>query len=171
MDQTTEETKISITKKVVDEVKKLAEELFTLMGLKVELDVSHDKENDAVKIDIKSTDSTGLIIGRRGESISAIQSVLGMMARQRLDGWVRVVVNVGDYREKQEVQLSDLAAQTAQRVRETGTPQSLYNLDSSQRRLIHLALSNEKDLVAESEGEGRDRHLVISLKDSKTDKE
>jgi spoIIIJ-associated protein len=73
------------------------------------------------------------------------------------------VVNVGDYMQKQEEQLRDLAAATAERARETGDPQLLYNLNPSQRRIIHMALS-EEDVETVSEGEGRDRHLVVSLK-------
>lgn len=161
-----EDKQIAVDDKVLKSVKKLATELFDLMGLEVKLDVEADTENDGVKLNIESTDSTGLIIGRRGETISAVQTILGMMVRQALGGWVRIIVNVGDYREKQEAQLSQLAETTAARARETGNPQSLYNLDASQRRIIHMVLSEEEDLVTVSEGEGRDRHLVISLKNS-----
>ena len=159
-----EETKIKITKKVLDEVEKLCGELFELIGLKVKIEVGHDKDNDAVILSLEAPESAGLLIGRRGETVSAIQYVLGVMVRQKLGGWIRVLVNVGDWREKQEEQLKALAISTAERARETGEAQLLYNLNPSQRRMVHLALADEKDLSTESEGEGRDRHLVISIK-------
>jgi spoIIIJ-associated protein len=74
------------------------------------------------------------------------------------------VVNVGDYREKEEDYLKSLAASTAQRARETKEPQNLYNLKPWQRRIIHLALSEEKDLTTESMGEGEERYLIIKPK-------
>ncbi len=159
-----EENKLEITKEVVAKVEEECKELLDLIGLKIEVEVNHDKENDAVLVNLNPSDSAGLIIGRRGETISAIQYILGMIMRQKLGGWVRVIVNVGDWRQKQEEQLRDLAQTTAQRARETGEDQLLYNLNSSQRRIIHLALSQENDIATQSDGEGRDRHLVISLK-------
>jgi len=153
-----------ITKAVVNKVEKLAKELFELMGTSVEFEVKEDKENEAILVDIDAKDETGLLIGHRGETISAIQAALGMMMRQETDGWVRVLVNVGDWREKQENYLRDLAVQASSRARETGESQPLYNLNASQRRIVHMVLSEEKDIETESHGEGKDRYLVVNLK-------
>ena len=159
-----EDVNIKIDKKVLEKVSSLTQELFSLVGIEVAAKVTHDKENDAVLVDLASDDSAGLLIGRRGETISALQYILGMMLRKNLGGWVRVIINVGDYREKQEDQLTDLAMSAAERARETREPQLLYNLNPSQRRVVHVALSKEEDLETMSEGEGKDRHLVITLK-------
>ena len=159
-----EETKIKIDKKVLESVEKLCTELFDLVGVQVSIDISEDKNNEAVLVNLSSEDSAGLLIGRRGETISAIQYMLGMMLRKKLGGWVRVVVNVGDYREKQEDQLADLANSAADRARETGEAQLLYNLNPGQRRVVHVTLSEQEDIETMSEGEGRDRHMVIALK-------
>ncbi len=155
------------SKEIVGLVEKRAEELLSLMGVEAEISVEEDKENEAIKVDISSPDSTGLLIGFRGEVISAIQVALGMMVRQETEEWARVIVNVGDWREKQESQLSDLASQTAERARETGEPQTLYNLNPSQRRMVHMALSEEGDIETESFGEGKDRYLVVKPKAEK----
>lgn len=159
-----QEKEVKITKAVVETVNGLASELIKLIGQEITMDVVHDKEADAVLVNLESPDSAGLIIGRRGETVLAIQYVLGMMVRTALDGWVRIVVNVGDWREKQEEQLIQMAKQTAERARETGEPQMLYNLNPSQRRVIHIFLANEKDIETLSEGEGNERHLVVSQK-------
>ena len=158
---------LKIDDSVIKTAKELAQEMFDLIGVTVELEVAHDKENDSVVIDIDSQESTGLLIGRRGETISALQYMLGIAIRQKLGGWARVILNIGDYREKQEEQLKDLAMTTADRARETNETQRLYNLNSAQRRIIHMVLSEEKDIITESEGEGRDRHLVVTIKDDK----
>lgn len=153
-----------ITKKTLETVKGFAEELFTLMGVEVDFEVSEDKENNAVFVDIDAAEETGLLIGHRGETITSIQAALGMMMRQKTGEFVRIIVNVGDWREKQEDQLRNLAMQAAQRVRETGESQPLYNLNAAQRRIIHVILAEEKDIETESHGEGQDRYLVVNLK-------
>lgn len=161
-----EDKEIKIDDKVVKTAQELTNKLFSLMGTKAKAKVSHDKENNAVSINIKTEDETGLLIGNRGETVNAIQVALGMMLRNELGGWVRVLVNIGDWREKQEQQLKDLAMQAAERARETGEPQTLYNLSPAQRRIVHMVLSEEKDLETESFGEEEERYLVVKPKKS-----
>jgi len=151
-------------KKKTEELQKLVDELLSLMGTGAKAGVSYDKESDAFIIDIDAGDETGLLIGKKGETLTSLQTVLGIMFKQKTGEWNRVVVNVGDYREKEEQYLKDLAASTADRVKETGEPQSLYNLKPWQRRVVHLALSEESGIVTESEGEGEDRYLVVKPK-------
>ena len=93
--------------------------------------------------------------------MASLQVVFGVLLKQKVGEWNRVVVNVGDYREKEEEYLRNLAQSTAQRAKETGEPQSLYNLKSWQRRIVHMALSEDKDLTTESVGEGEERYLVV----------
>jgi spoIIIJ-associated protein len=141
-----------------------ADKLLSLMATKATATVEYDKENEAYIVGIDAGDETGLLIGKKGETLSSIQTVLGILFKQKTGEWNRVVVNVGDYREKEEDYLKSLAASTAQRARETGEPQNLYNLKPWQRRIIHLALSEEKDLSTESMGEGEERYLIIKPK-------
>lgn len=148
----------------VPAVQDLASKLLELMGTKAKVYAWEDKENEAVRVDIETDTETGLLIGRHGETLEAIQMILGMMMRQKTDDWTRIVVNVGDWREKQEENLKELAEQAAERAKETGEPQTLYNLTASQRRIIHLKLAEEKDVETESAGEGRERYLIIKPK-------
>lgn len=152
---------IKVDKKIVKEVKALADKLFELLGLDAKIEVSADKDNNAVLVNIDSPNETGLLIGKRGETLHSIQSVLALMTRTKIDGWVRIIVDVGDWREKNEEYLKDLAEQTAQRAKETNQPQNLYNLNSAQRRIIHMYLSENKDIETESLGEGQERYLVV----------
>ena len=144
---------------------KLSEELLILMGVDAKIDVSEDKENQALVINISSDNETGLLIGRHGQTLLSFQAAIGMMLKQKLGEWIRVVVNVGDWRQKEEEHLKDLAESTAERVRTTGEPQPIYNLTPSQRRIVHLTLSEEPDLSTESEGEGEERYLVVKKKE------
>src|SRR4030042_3528845 len=79
-------------------VKNFAEELLSLMALKSKISVYEDKENEAIKIDIDAGDEAGLIIGNRGKTLQAIQSLLGIILKRRTDEWTRVIVNVSDWR-------------------------------------------------------------------------
>ncbi len=144
------------------ELEEIAKELFSLMGTKANLEVSWDGENEAFTVNVEASDETGLLIGRKGETLSSIQTVLGIMLKQKTGEWMRVLVNVGNYREKEEDYLRNLADSTAQRAKETGEPQSLYNLKPGQRRIIHLFLSEDKEIKTESVGEGIDRYLVVT---------
>ena len=145
-------------------LQKLTEELLSLMSTKAKPKVSYDKDNEAFGVNIDAGDETGLLIGKKGETLLGIQTILGFLLKQKTGEWVRILVNVGDYREKEEGYLKDLAASTAQRAKETGEPQNLYNLKAWQRRIIHLVLSEDKDITTESEGEGEERFLIIKPK-------
>lgn len=142
--------------------------ILALMGTKAEASVSFDEENEAVVVDIETGDETGLLIGHRGETLNAIQAIIGMIIRQRKKEWTRVIVNIGDWRAKQEDYLKGLAAQAAERARETSESQTLYNLTPAQRRTIHLFLAEEKDVETESHGIEGERYLVVKIKGSKT---
>lgn len=145
-------------------IKTLAEKLLTLMGTNSKVEVSEDQENEVFIVNIDAKEETGLLIGRRGETLLSLQTVLGIMVRQTLGEGSRVVVNVGDWREKEEERLRELAISAAQRAKETGEPQPLYNLLPSQRRVVHLTLSEDSEVETESLGEGVDRYLVVKPK-------
>ncbi len=145
-----------------EEVLKTAKELFELLGVEAKIDVA--EEDGVINVGIEPKDQTGLIIGHKGETLSAIETFLAMSIKKSTGEWARVVVNVGDWKEKQEDYLRSLADQAVARARETGEAQPLYNLSASQRRVIHLYLGEIKDVETESVGEGPERYLVIKSK-------
>lgn len=150
-----------------NDLHEIATKLFALLGVKVSFTITEDTVDDqrVMTLDIDAGDNTGLIIGRKGETLMALQTFLGSAINTPGDDtWTRVVVNVGGWREKEEERLEQLALQAAQRAEETGNPQSLYNLTSTQRRIIHLALADNTTVETVSEGEGGERHLVIKPK-------
>ncbi|MEK7550533.1 MAG: R3H domain-containing nucleic acid-binding protein [Patescibacteria group bacterium] len=150
--------------KTLKELQILTDELFSLMGVKIGSTVAFDKTNEAFTINIDAGEETGLLIGRKGETLSSIQMVLGIMLKQKTGEWARVLVNVGDYREKEEDYLKNLAEGSATRAKETGEPQMLYNLKPGQRRIIHMFLSEDKTVETESVGEGSERYLLVKPK-------
>lgn len=154
-----------MTKKIetIDVIRDLAEKLFQLAGVNVEVSVV-ESEDSVYEVNLSTTEETGLLIGFRGENINSIQTVLGIMVKGKTGEWVRLVVNVGDYRQKQEQKLEELAAQSADRAVETKEPQPIYNLTAGQRRTIHMFLSKRDDVITESEGVEPERYLVVKPK-------
>lgn len=151
-------------KKTTDFLQKTVDEMLALMSVGAKAEVSYDKKEEAFMVNIEAGDATGLLIGKKGETLSSLQTVLGIMLKQKTGEWSRVVVNVGDYREKEEDYLKGLAESSAARAKETGEPQNLYNLKPWQRRIIHMYLSEDPDVVTESQGEGEERYLVVQSK-------
>ena len=149
----------------------LVSKLLSLIGTNAASQVSEDKENDAILVDVKSENEAGLLIGNRGETLSSLQVLLGVMFRKKRGDWKRILVNVADWREKEKGRLEELAIQTAERARETGEPQTLYNLDPGQRRIIHVILSENNNVETESFGEGEERYLIVRPKGKPAKKE
>ena len=146
----------------VDQVKQLSEEL--LSKLEVEGSVSVDMdETGAYQVHI-DTAETGLLIGYHGKTLESFQIVLGIAVSRKLGSWVKVYVNVGDYREKREEALMYMAQRAAERAVESGRAVELTRLTPSERRVIHLTLSGDGRVTTESTGEGDNRILVVKPK-------
>lgn len=151
-------------KDIIETTKAITEELLSALGTEAKTKVSQDKENEALVIQIE-TDDPGILIGRHGETLNALQIILGQIFYRRVGEWRRVMVNVGDWRERREETVRALARSIADQVRETRQPQPLYDLTAAERRLVHLELAEDPQVASESEGEGRERHMVIKIKE------
>lgn len=141
-------------------------ELLKLLGVTpetvvVDTDVAGDTQ---IKLTF-SPEETGILIGRHGEAISALQMILGLIVYRQTGTWQRLTVDIGDYRSKRTAILEKTAEETAKRVKFSHEPLALFNLSPFERRVVHLYLSKDKSVVTESQGEGKDRHLIVKLKD------
>jgi spoIIIJ-associated protein len=134
-----------------------------------------DGIEDGAKASVKSTADNQVvleilsgepatIIGKHGQTIDAIQYLVGVITNKRLQERVRVVVDVEGYRSKREEALTDQARYFASQVKETGEEAVLEPLHANERRIIHSALADDPDVYTYSEGEEPDRHVVISPK-------
>lgn len=151
-----------MTKK--ETIKIVEEEAISLLKLlEVEAKVAVKEEEDVYKVEIETTE-TGILIGYHGETLYGFQLMLGLICFKKIGEWVRIVVNVGDYRQKREDYLRQLATSKAELARSSGQPQTILGLSSFERRVVHLVISEISDLVSESEGEGEQRTLTIKLK-------
>jgi spoIIIJ-associated protein len=111
-------------------------------------------------IDLTGEDS-GLLIGRRGQTLQALQFVVNMIARKELGESVRVVLDVEHYRQRREESLRDMASKVASRVAQTGRSITLEPISAADRRMVHVALAEYQGVRTESVGMGDDRKVTI----------
>ena len=104
----------------------------------------------------------GVIIGHRGETLDALQYLAGLAANGA-GGYYKVSLNIGDYRERREQTLTDLAIRVCEQVKRTGRNRTLEPMNPYERRIIHTAVQNIEGVVSNSYGEGSGRRVVISL--------
>ena len=107
----------------------------------------------------------GFVIGRRGETLDAIQYLVGLVANKAEDEYYRVMVNVGDYREKREESLTGLAKKIANQASRTGRRISLEPMNPYERRIIHSAVQEVKGATSWSVGSDSFRHVVVGPSD------
>jgi spoIIIJ-associated protein len=118
------------------------------------------RELEPLTLNVRTPDASDLI-GRRGETLRAIQFIVGIMVNKALGQHVRIAIDVDGYRARREVLLRDLAMRFASRVIATGAPVQLEAMPPNERRIIHMTLAEHPDVVTESTGEGDARRIVI----------
>lgn len=137
-------------------------ELTTLMGVNVEIEVGTDTEGNVF---VQMTgDTLGILIGRRGETLDAIQYLTSLRVNHGQDGYTRVTIDTENYRAKREDTLIRLANRMANRAVKTGRKVSLEPMNPYERRIIHSALQANEAVDTHSEGEEPNRHVVITLR-------
>ena len=124
------------------------------------VDLSVEIGEDRVQISVKSED-TGLLIGRDGQNLAAVQYLASRMITRAIGSQVRLQVDAGDYHVRQDSRLQELALALAEKVKATGKVQTTRPLSAYQRRVIHLALQDDPDVQTRSSGEGALKHVVI----------
>ena len=115
-------------------------------------------EEDTIELDIEGEDS-GLLIGRRGETLRALQFTVNLIVGQTTRA--RVILDVEGYRERRYSSLRALAARVAERVNSTGRPITLEPMAPNERRVVHMALANNPRVATESTGVGESRKITV----------
>ncbi|HBB76410.1 MAG: hypothetical protein A2186_01755 [Candidatus Levybacteria bacterium RIFOXYA1_FULL_41_10] len=142
-------------------IEETATKLFDLLGIDEPFEVKEIEEG--AEVVINATDS-GVIIGRHGENLEGLQLVLSLCVSQKLGEFKRISVEVGDYKKKREEWLTNLAVQTKERALSENREIALSNLKSWERRIVHIYLQEDGEVVSESMGEGKDRVLIVKPK-------
>ena len=137
-------------------------EITKLMGVEVEIAMGQDAEGNVYGQ--MTGDTLGILIGRRGETLDALQYLTSLKVNRGKEGYTRVTLDTENYRARREDTLMRLANRMANRAVKTGRRVSLEPMNPYERRIIHSALQANDRVDTHSEGDEPNRHVVITLK-------
>ena len=138
-------------------------ELFATLKLEAEIGSDGRAAEKALFFRVRG-ENLGALIGKRGQTLDALQYLLGHVVNRQQDAFLRVKLDIGSYREKQENKLRGFARNAARRVKQSGKSLALDPMTPNERRIIHAALQRDRYVTTHSEGEGEKRHVVITLR-------
>ena len=162
---TDKEVQISVIEKreVLDFIKEYLTNLLTNMGYtSINIEI---KNKDITPIFTIYSENDSLLIGKGGKNLQALQTISGMALKKEINSPFKYVININNYQEKRDKKLEHLAHQVAKEVKETKVAVTMDNMNSYERRIIHNALTNNRYVYTESEGEEPNRHLIVKPKE------
>ena len=142
-------------------VSEILENILGLLSLEGSFEV--EEKDDFVNVSI-DTDDAGRLIGRQGETISALQLLVNQILSRQLEdetSFKKVIIDVANWKKQKEGDLETRAKEIAEQVKESGAELELEPMPSWQRRIIHLTIESVEGVTTESIGEGEERHLVV----------
>jgi spoIIIJ-associated protein len=142
----------------LDEIRLFVESIVDSAGL--DLDVEFLEERDALVVTLQGPDSE-ILLDYGGEVLQALQVILGKILPRKFGTTMRVLVDSNNYRLVHERELIEIARHEAQNVRKSGRPHEMSPMNSMERRIVHMALSEEEGITTESTGEGGIRRVQI----------
>lgn len=138
--------------------KKYLEDLLSFFGLNT--DVYATTEEDVIELSVPSTHMNGFLIGQRGETMRSLQYLVSMSLKTKGFEFTRVNVDIADYKKHRQDRLAEQALDWIARVKQSGQPMALRPMSAADRRIVHK-VAGENDINTISEGEGRDRHVIL----------
>lgn len=152
------------TRAAVILAKEVLEKLLSLMRIPATIHVNEPSPSGAISLDITGPD-LGILIGRRGNTLSCLQYLVYLMVSHQMKARVPVTIDVEGYRERRREALKSLAIRMAERVKNTGQSVTMEPMPASERRIIHLTLRDYPGVTTQSIGEGEDRKVTIVYKE------
>lgn len=154
--------KVTLREKPEEEVRKTLVDLLNKMKIDYKIDrVEWDKEK--VRINIVGKDM-GLVIGRKGETLNALQYMTSLIVNKNREEKIRIVLDVEDYRRKKEKSLEKLAIKLSDKVKTTQKNVVMRPMSPQERRIIHTVLQGDPQVTTYSTGDEPNRKVVITMK-------
>lgn len=143
--------------------KKYLEDIISFFGINI--DVTAASEDDVIELSVPSTTLNSILIGRNAETLRALQYIISTTLRNKDAELNRVNVDIADYKKQRAEKVADQAREWIETVRRTGDSY-VANLNAADRRVVHRVADEYDDIRTFSEGEGRDRRIIIAQKSS-----
>jgi spoIIIJ-associated protein len=147
-----------------EEAREILQTMLDKMGFMAMAEIASEK-GESVVISIKGEDM-GRIIGKSGSMLKSLETLLNAMVWKFMGTRYHISIDAGGYKDKREQALQRLAADVADEVAKTGEKKAMPKLEASDRRIIHLFLQEDGRVETFSEGEGKDRKLIVAPKKS-----
>ena len=141
-----------------EKAKRILEGLLTRM--QIDSPVSVEETEEAIILNIKG-DGSGLLIGKRGQNLDAIQYIVNKAVHHSVNGHKMIIIDTEAYRERREESLVALAMKLGEKVKKTKKPVTVGHMNAHDRRIIHIAIQNDATLTTKSRGEGEYRKILI----------
>jgi spoIIIJ-associated protein len=139
--------------------KKYIEDLLSFFGLNIDV-YATSSDDEVIELNIPSTHLNGFLIGQRGENMRAMQFLVSSALKNNDFEINRVSVDVADYKKQRAERLAQKAESWVKSVQDSGETMKLQPMNAADRRVVHRVAS-DAGIVSESDGEGRDRHIVL----------
>ena len=140
---------------------KYLEDLLSFFGINVAVFSTIDDE--VIQLSVPSTSMNSLLIGKNADNLRALQYIVSQALVSREGEVTRVNIDIADYKRQRADRIAEKAEGWIKKVRQTGEPMEI-NLNAADRRIVHKLAEDYSDIETHSEGEGRDRKLIISKK-------
>lgn len=147
----------------VEFAKKYLEDLVSFFGINIEVEVG--VEEDIIELSVPSSELNSILIGRGAETLRALQYVISTTLRNNDAAITRINLDIADYKKQRAEKIAEQAKEWIEQVRETGDSH-VANLNAADRRIVHKVAQDYSDIRTFSEGEGRDRKIIIAQKSS-----
>lgn len=156
------DAKVVIIDEVIAFVKEEIKTFTDLMSLPVNLEVK--KKENQIRFTLYS-DNNAILIGKNGRTLESLQTVIKQSLYTKLGMGINIILDIEDYKEKQQRNLEFLAKKIAKEVRETKVEAKMMDMNSYERRLVHSTLTDYDGIYTESEGQEPNRYIVIKPKE------
>lgn len=161
---TSEKKKASVSNaEIVKKTDEYLAKLFKAMDIETEVTIDFDEENNNMNINLEGSEM-GILIGKRGQTLDALQYLISLFVNKESEAYVRVKLDTENYRARRKDTLENLAKNIAFKVKRSRRSVTLEPMNPYERRIIHSALQNDKYVATRSEGEEPYRKVVVYLK-------
>ena len=150
-------------KTFIDEIREYLESLFKAMDIQTEIQIEFDETENVLSINLEGPEM-GILIGKRGQTLDALQYIISLAVNKKSESYIRVKLDTENYRARRKETLENLAKNIAFKVKRSKRSFALEPMNPYERRIIHATLQNDKYVSTKSEGEEPYRKVIVYLK-------
>ena len=150
-------------KTFIDEIREYLESLFKAMDIQTEIQIEFDETENVLSINLEGPEM-GILIGKRGQTLDALQYTISLAVNKKSESYIRVKLDTENYRARRKETLENLAKNIAFKVKRSKRSFALEPMNPYERRIIHATLQNDKYVSTKSEGEEPYRKVIVYLK-------